>query len=76
MVTEYLVSTSFCEVINTRLSQNEYFNDFTGQVYFMIILDACKNSDIIYIEVIENNFNNVSLNDFTGENISYIYTNA
>ena len=74
LVIEYLVQHYFCGVSNTRFYHYEDFKKFPGQVHFMIILDACNTSAAIYIEGAEKCFNNLSLNDFPGENIYDIST--
>ena len=66
----------FREVIKTHFSSYQDFDNFPGQVYFMIIIDTCNTSSAIDIEGAETYFTNISLNDFPGENISDIVTNA
>ena len=74
MVIEYLVMPYFCWVINTRFSHYEDFDNFPGQVYFVIILDACNTYSIFNIEDEEKYFTNLSFNDFPVKNITYIAT--
>ena len=50
LVIESLVSPSLGEFINTCFSQYEDFNNFPGQVYFIVIIDACNASASIVIE--------------------------
>ena len=69
LVIEYLVSPSFCEVIKTRLFYYENFDDFTSQVYFMMVLYAFKNSSEIDIEGAKKAFTNLYLNELPSENI-------
>ena len=64
MVIKYLVLLSFFGVIKTRFSHYEEIDDLTGQVYLMIILDACNNSATIDIEDAEKAFTNLSLDNF------------
>ena len=69
MVIEYHVSPSFCEVIKTRLFYYENSDYFTSQVFFMIILYACKNSSEIDIEGAKKAFTDLYFNEFPGKNI-------
>ena len=65
---------SFCELIKKRFSHYEDFDNFPGQVYFMMILDTCNISATIDIEGADNYFTNLSLNYFPGEDISDLAT--
>ena len=70
------MSPSFYEVIKTRLSQYDDFDNFPGQFYFTMILDTCNNSAAIDIGCSEHYFTNLSLNKFPGEKISDLDTDA
>ena len=56
LVVESLLSASFREVIKTQFSHYENFDDLPGQIYFMMILDACNTSAAIDIEGAEKSF--------------------
>ena len=68
--------TSFNEVIKTRLSHYDEFDDLTSQVYFTMIIYACNTSATIEIEGTEKAFTNIPLNDFPVEKISDFSTHA
>ena len=68
------MSPSFCKVIKKKFSHYEDFNNFPGQIHFLMIIGAYNNSAAIDIEGAEKAFTNLPLNDFTGENISDLDT--
>ena len=71
-----LVWTYFCEVIMTCFSHYNDSEYFSGQVYFMVFINACNTYASIDIEGIEKYFIGIPLNEFTGEIISDIDTTA
>ena len=73
---EYFLLPSFREVIKTVLSNYEGFENFPGQVYFIVTLDTCNISDAIDIKGKLKYFADLSLHDLPGENISDIATTA
>ena len=87
--TEFLIEPYLVLLLNilrrlifVKLSRHAWFyhyedlDDFTGQVYFMMIIYACNTPATINIEGTEKAFTNISLNDFPGENISDISTTS
>ena len=66
------MSPSFSEVINTRFSHYEDFENLPSQVYFTMIIYDWNTSAAIDIEGAEKDITSLSFNDFPGENISYI----
>ena len=76
VVVESLVSSSFRHEMQTRFSHNPNFDDFPGQVYSVMILDACNSSTILDIDGAENSFKDIILSDFQGENIYSLVTST
>lgn len=76
LVIESLISTPFRETIKTRFSHYDDFDDLPGQVYFMMVLDACNTSAAIDIEGAGKAFDALTLSSFPGENVSALATSA
>ena len=76
LLVESFLSASFREVMKTRFYHYENFEELSGQIYFMRILDACSTSTAINIEGAEKSFNALTLFDFPGENMSDLATIA
>ena len=56
------MSSLFLEVIKICFYQYEDFDDFLGQVYFMMILDTWNTYTTSNTEGAEKDFSNISLN--------------
>ena len=76
LVVESLLSSSFRHEIQTRFSHVSGFDDLPGQVYFMMILDACNSSAVLDIDGAEKSFHEMTFSDFQGENVSSLATSA
>ena len=76
LIVESLLSPSYRETIKTRFSHHDSFEELPGQVYFMMVLDACNTSAAIDIDSAEIKFNDLSLSDFPGQDVSSLSTLA
>jgi len=61
LIVESLLSPSYRETIKTHFSHHDNFKELPGQVYFMMVLNACNKSAAIDIESAEIKFNELSL---------------
>ena len=61
LVVESIVTTSFRRKVETRFSHEDDFDDLPGQVYFMMILEACNASASLDIDGATNKFRDLSL---------------
>ena len=73
---ESLVTPAFRTTVHTRFSHLADFDDFPGQVYFMMVLDVANTSVAYDIEAAETSFKNLQLSSYPGENISTLSTEA
>ena len=64
------------EVIKTRFSHYENFEEPPGQIYCMMILNACNAFAATNIEGAEKSFKALTLSNFPGENVSDLATVA
>ena len=76
LVVESIVTTSFRRKVETRFSHEEDFDDLPGQVYFMMILEACNASASLDIDGATKKIRELSLSSFPGENVSDLATTA
>ena len=61
LVVESIVTTSFRRKVETRISHEDDFDDLPGQVYFMMILEACNASASLDIDGATHKFRDLSL---------------
>ena len=73
---ESLVAPAFRTIVHTRFSHLPDFDDFPGQVYFMMVLDVANTSVAYDIEAAETSFRSLQLSSYPGENISSLTTEA
>jgi len=76
LVVEALVSPDFRDTVKHRFSHVVNFESLPGQIYFMMILDACNASVITDVKAAQESFRALSLNDFPGENITDLTAKA
>ena len=75
LAVESCVSVTLKEKIKVRFSYEPDFDILPGQVYFMMVLEACHASASIDIEG-PTNFSALSLSDYPEENVSTLTTAA
>lgn len=50
LIVESVISPSYCEILKTRFSHHNNYEELPGHVYFMIVLDVCNSSADIGID--------------------------
>ena len=76
LIVESLLSPSYRETIKTRFSHHDSFEELPGQVYFMMVLDACNTSAAIDIDSAQVKFDELLLSNFPGQDVSALSTLA
>ena len=70
LLVESLISPTYRETIKTRFSTCDNYDDLPGQVYFVMVLEACNAADAIDGKTAKGNFEASCLINFPGKNIS------
>ena len=69
LVVESQISPTIREQVRTRFSHVANFARLPGQVYLMMVLDTCHSSASLDIDTARENFANLKLSSFPGENV-------